>query len=101
MLDTESMALIDLLLSEQGAARPELKEQLKEVEEEHERSGKPVINIIENYGLFKRQEILEMIAASQGTYVWMDYDQQDIPRSIIEKVEYNTARTYKIVPVCG
>ena len=100
MLDTESMALIDLLLSEQGAARPELKEQLKEVEEEHERSGKPVINIIENYGLFKRQEILEMIAASQGTYVWMDYDQQDIPRSIIEKVEYNTARTYKIVPLC-
>ena len=38
MLDTESMALIDLLLSEQGAARPELKEQLKEVEEEHELS---------------------------------------------------------------
>ena len=100
MLDTESMALIDLLLSEQGAARPELKEQLKDVDEEHERSGTPVINIIENYGLFKRQEILEMIAASQGTYVWMDYDQQDIPRSIIEKVEYNTARTYKIVPLC-
>ena len=99
MLDTESMALIDLLLSEQGAARPELKEQLKEVEEEHERSGKPVINIIENYGLFKRQEILEMIAASQGTYVWMDYDQRDIPRNVIEKVEYNTARTYKIVPL--
>ena len=99
MLDTESMALIDLLLSEQGAARPELKEQLKEVEEEHERSGKPVINIIENYGLFKRQEILEMIAASQGTYVWMDYDQRDIPRDVIEKVEYNTARTYKIVPL--
>ena len=99
MLDTESMALIDLLLSEQGAARPELKEQLKEVEEEHERSGKPVIDIIENYGLYKRKEILEMIAASQGTYVWTDYDQQDIPRNIIEKVEYNTARTYKIVPL--
>ena len=61
MLDTESMALIDLLLSELGASRPELKDQLKEVEEEHGRSGKPVFNIIENYGLFKRDELLRGI----------------------------------------
>lgn len=99
MLDTESMALIDLLLAERGASRPELQEQLKEVEEEHSRSGKPVIEIIENYGLFKRKEILELIAESQGTYVWTDYDQQDIAREIINKVDDNTARTYKVIPL--
>ena len=99
MLDTESMALIDLLLSELGASRPELKDQLKEVEEEHARSGKPVFNIIENYGLFKRDELLNLIASSQGTYVWTDYDQADIPREIISKVDYDTARTYNVVPL--
>ncbi|MBR2641924.1 MAG: type II/IV secretion system protein [Lentisphaeria bacterium] len=99
MLDTESMALIDLLLSELGASRPELKDQLKEVEEEHGRSGKPVFNIIENYGLFKRDELLNLIASSQGTYVWTDYDQADIPREIINKVDYDTARTYNVVPL--
>ncbi|MBQ7392934.1 MAG: type II/IV secretion system protein [Lentisphaeria bacterium] len=99
MLDTESMALIDLLLSELGSSRPELKDQLKEVEEEHGRSGKPVFNIIENYGLFKRAELLDLIASSQGTYVWTDYDQTDIPREIINKVDYDTARTYKVIPL--
>ena len=99
MLDTESMALIDLLLSELGSSRPELKDQLKEVEEEHGRSGKPVFNIIENYGLFKRAELLDLIASSQGTYVWTDYDQSDIPREIINKVDYDTARTYKVIPL--
>ena len=99
MLDTESMALIDLLLTEQGPSRPELKDQLKEVEEEHIRSGKPVINIIENYGLFKRKEILNLIAESQGTYVWTDYDAADIPRDVINLVDYNTARTYKVIPL--
>ncbi len=99
MLDTESMALIDLLLAERGDTRPELKEQLKEVEEEHERSGKPVIDIIENYGLFKRKEILDLIAESQGTYVWTNYDEQDIGRDVISKVDDNTARTYKVIPL--
>ena len=43
MLDTESLALIDLILNERGASNPALEEQLKEVEEEYGRSGKPVI----------------------------------------------------------
>ena len=32
MLDTESLALIDLLINERGASRPELKDQMKEVD---------------------------------------------------------------------
>ena len=99
MLDTESLALIDLILNERGASHPELKEQMKEVEEEHTRSGKPVIEIIENYGLFKRKEILELIAESLGTYVWTTYEAEDLSLEVIKKVDQNTARTYKVIPI--
>ncbi len=99
MLDTESLALIDLLLSECGDRKPGLQDQLKEVEEEHERSGKPIMEIIENYGIFSRGEILDMMAASLGSYVWRDFDKGDLGREIIKKVDENTARTYKVIPL--
>ena len=100
MLDTESLALIDLILNERGASNPALEEQLKEVEEEYGRSGKPVMEIIENYGLFRRREILDMIAENLSTYVW---DPQmldaDLPKNLINRVDRETARAYKIIPV--
>ncbi len=99
MLDTESLALIDLLINERGADNPALKDQLKEVEEEHARSGKPVLEIIENYGIFKRKEILDMIAESLGSYVWTTFDTEDIELEVIKKVDQNTARSYKIIPL--
>lgn len=54
MLDIENSALIDLLKTDYAPGNPGLREQLDEVAEEVERSGKPVMEIIENYGLFSR-----------------------------------------------
>ena len=98
MLDIESSALIDLLVNERGVANPGLKDQLHEVVDEHERSGKPVIDIIANYGIFTREEMLQMMADNLGSYVW-DPRIQDLPRELIAILDVNTARGYGIIPV--
>ncbi|MDR0932348.1 MAG: GspE/PulE family protein [Victivallales bacterium] len=98
MLDIESSALIDLLKSTYSAERPDLRDQLSEIADEHERSGKPVMEIIENYGLFSRTEMLELIAENLGSFVW-DPRQADIPKEVIESIDTNTARSYGVIPV--
>ena len=100
MLDTESLALIDLLISERSAQHPGLKEQLKDVEEEHERTGKPVMEIIENYGLFTKEEMLSLIAENLGSYVWDPRKTgEDLAQDVINRVDVTTARTYGVIPV--
>ena len=70
MLDIESSALIDLIKNERGAGNPALKSQLAEVAEECERSGKTAFEIIENYGILNREQMLELMADNLGSYVW-------------------------------
>ncbi len=100
MLDAENLALIDLLLSERSAQHPGLKEQLKDVEEEHDRTGKPVMEIIENYGLFTKSEMLALIAENLGSYVWDPRKSgEDVPQDVIKRVDSATARAYWVIPV--
>ena len=98
MLDIESSALIDLIKSERGATTPGLNSHLDEVAEECERSGKSAMEVIENFGLLTRQEMLQMMADNLGSYVW-DPSAGDISRDIIEMVDENTARTHAVLPV--
>ena len=98
MLDIESSALIDLLKTNYSAERPGLREQLNEIAEEYERSGKPVMEIIENYGIFTRKELLKIIADSLGSFVW-DPRAADVPKEIIDSIDTNTARSYGVIPV--
>jgi len=98
MLDIENSALIDLLKTDYAPARPGLLEQLEEVTEETERSGKPVLEVIENYGLYTRGELLQMVADSLGSFVW-DPRAADVKKEVIESIETNTARSYGVIPV--
>ena len=98
MLDIESSAIIDLLLNEQGAEKPGLKEQLQEVTEECERSGKPAFDVICNYGLIEKSDLLAMIADTLGSYVWTPGD-ADLPRAVIDLIDVNTARSYGAIPL--
>ena len=59
MTDIENSALIDLLLNEYGPKNPKLKEQLDAVTEECERSGKSAYEVIANFGLFSKQDMLQ------------------------------------------
>ena len=96
MLDIESSSLLDLIRSECLATNPGLDEQLKEIEDECERSGKSALEIIENFGLFARQDLLQLMAQSLGTVVWEPGD--DIPRDVIERIDVSTARSYGVIP---
>ncbi|MBE6392166.1 MAG: type II/IV secretion system protein [Lentisphaerae bacterium] len=98
MIDINSAALIDLLRSERGAGNPELEEHLKEVAEECESSGKNALQVIENFGLFERQEMLELMAENLGSYIW-NPKSRDLPRELIDIIEVNTARTNGVIPV--
>ena len=98
MIDINSAALIDLLRSERGAGNPELEEHLNEVAEECESSGKNALQVIENFGLFERQEMLELMAENLGSYIW-NPKSRDLPRELIDIIEVNTARTNGVIPV--
>ncbi len=99
MLDIESSALVDLLISERGSTHPQLKEQLNDVIEEVERSGKPLMEVIENFGLFTKQDMLQTMAENLGSYVWNPKNSPDIEEPIIKMIERDTARRYAVIPI--
>ena len=98
MIDINSASLIDLLKSEKGHDNPEIIEHLNEVAEECEESGKSALQVIENFGLFTRQEMLELMAENLGSYIW-NPKSRDIPRELIDSVEVNTARANGVIPI--
>ena len=100
MLDIESSALIDLLNNERGSANPSLKGQLQEVAEECERSGKSAFEVVENFGLFSRADMLEMMAENLGSYVW-DPRSADLDREVIDLIERDLARTHNVIPIAA
>ncbi|MBQ9754934.1 MAG: type II/IV secretion system protein [Lentisphaeria bacterium] len=99
MTDIENSALIDLILNEHSAANPQLKEQMDAVVEECERSGKSAYEVIVNFGLFSREELLQAMADNLGSYVWNPKEFGDISRDVIEKVDLNLARTHQVIPI--
>ena len=98
MIDINSAALIDLLKNERGYDNPELVAHLDEVKEECEASGKSALQVIENFGLFERKDVLELMAESLGSYVW-NPKSGDIDRHYIDMVELNTARANGVIPI--
>ena len=98
MLDIESSALVDLIKNERASAIPGLNAHLDEVVEECERSGKSAFEVIENFGIMTRQQMLELMAENLGSYVW-NPKEEDVQRDIIEMVDDSTARTHGVLPV--
>ncbi|MBR7106903.1 MAG: type II/IV secretion system protein [Lentisphaeria bacterium] len=98
MIDINSTALIDLLKNERASGNPELLEHLQEVVEECESSGKGAFQVIENFGLFTRKEMLELMAESLGSYIW-NPKQNDVSRDVIDLLDVNTARANGVIPV--
>ena len=99
MTDIENSALIDLILNEHGAANPQLKEQMDAVVEECERSGKSAYEVIVNFGLFTKEDLLQAMADNLGSYVWDPKAFGDISRDVIEKVDLTLTRTHQVIPI--
>jgi type IV pilus assembly protein PilB len=73
-------------------------EQLQEVSEEHQRSGKPVRDIIINMDMCPEDTLLKMIAESLGTRV-VNLPATDIPPEVVHSISASVARMYMVVPV--
>lgn len=94
MLDPENQTLKDMLLSESVCTE----EQLIEVEEEHQRSGKPLSEILIDYEIISDEGLLDLIANSLGTEV-VDLTKTDVEKQTIDMIDADTARMYGVVPI--
>ena len=86
--------MYDVLTQHGGLAR----DQMDELVEEHERSGKPYRNLVVDMGFLDEGRVLEIIAEYLGTRV-INLPATDIPTDVIQTVPASVARMYNVVPV--
>jgi len=93
-LDATTSAIWHLVLDSGKATQ----EQLQEVYEEHERTGKDFRTVLYNYEILTEEELLELIAENLGTEV-AEVKNIDISREIVDELGSITARMYGVIPV--
>lgn len=69
-----------------------------EIQDEHERTGKPTREIAQNMGLLTEDQLLEIIAQVLGTEV-IDLAHMEIDPAVVHAVPGSVARMYSVVPV--
>ena len=72
--------------------------QLEEVLSEHTRGGRPVSQLLIDYGLMDTEGQLQVIADHLGTQV-VNLGELDLTPDVIESIPANAARTYQCLPV--
>jgi type IV pilus assembly protein PilB len=72
--------------------------QLEEVMQEHVRTGKPVIQLLQDFGFLDINSILQVMAEQLGTEV-VDLRGREIPQEAIDAVPAAAARVHQCVPV--
>ncbi len=95
MLDSESQTLKDILLGENLISE----EHMKEVEEEQERNGKSLKEVIVDFGLLTEMDILEAIGRNLGLEVRAVGLEEDPPWEVIKMIDGDTARMLGVVPM--
>ena len=95
MLDSESQTLKDILIGDNLITE----EQMKEVEEEQERNGKSLKEVIIDFGILTEADILEAIGRSLGLEVRSVAVEEDPPREVIKMIDGGTARMLGVVPL--
>ncbi len=94
MLDPESQSLKDILMQE-GICN---ENQMLEIEEEFQRTGKPFMELLVDFGITNEDDLLQIIATSLATDV-LDLKTVEIEKSVIDMVDGDTARMYGIIPI--
>ncbi len=92
MADQVSNPLLDLIKSQ--SLLDDL--QLEEVTQEHLRSGKPISEILADFGLIDQDMQLQIIANHLGTEV---VTIGEIPADVIKAVPPDAARMYRCIPI--
>ena len=71
---------------------------MDEVKEEHNRTGKPIGEILNDFGLIDSETQLQIIATHLGTEV-IHLDGKELPPEILAAIPADTARNYKCLPI--
>jgi type IV pilus assembly protein PilB len=72
--------------------------QLEEIVQEHTRSGKPIPQLLQDFGVLDMDSQLQVMAMHMGTEV-VDLRNREIPAEAIQAVPAATARMYQCMPV--
>jgi type IV pilus assembly protein PilB len=72
--------------------------QLEEVKEEHNRTGKPIAEILNDFGLIDNETQLQIIATHLGTEV-VHLGNNELTPEILSAIPADTARNYKCIPI--
>jgi type IV pilus assembly protein PilB len=72
--------------------------QLDEVKEEHNRTGKPIEEILSDFGLIDTETRLQIIANHLGTEV-IQLGGKELAPEVIAAIPADTARNYKCLPI--
>jgi len=72
--------------------------QLEEVVQEHTRSGKPVIQLLQDFGLLDLETILQIMASHLGTEV-VELREVELTPEILQTVSPTAARMHQCLPV--
>ncbi|HUD46664.1 MAG TPA: ATPase, T2SS/T4P/T4SS family [Candidatus Baltobacteraceae bacterium] len=72
--------------------------QLDEVTEEHNRSGKPISEILQDFGFLETADQLQLIATHLGTEV-VQLTDRDFTPEVLSSIPADAARMYKCMPV--
>ena len=94
MLDPESETLKDMLIEEGLCSE----DQLVEIEEEHERTGKVFQELLVDYEIISEEGLLGLIARNLGTDV-VDLNGLEIEKAIIDMIDASTVRMYGVMPL--
>ena len=94
MLDPESETLKGMLIDEGLCTE----EQLAEIEEEHERTGKVFQDLLVDYEIISQDALLGLIARNLGTDV-VDLNGLEIDKSVVDMIDPTTVRMYGVMPL--
>jgi type IV pilus assembly protein PilB len=94
MLDPESETLKGMLIDEDLCTE----DQLIEIEEEHERTGKVFQDLLVDYEIIGKDELLGLIARNLGTDV-VDLSTVEIEKQIVDMIDPSTIRMYNVIPL--
>src|SRR5882762_9198238 len=72
--------------------------QFEEVQAEFKRGGKPVIQILQDFGIMELDTILQVIGDHLGAPV-VSLNGRELPPEVVKAIPGNTARMYQCVPV--
>ena len=92
-LDADVSAIWQMLLDAGKASD----EQLEEIYEEHQRTGREFTTVLFNYEIVDEEELLSLIADVLGTEL-VDIRQGEIEEEMIQSITADTARGYRIIP---